>query len=132
MPLEGIDDVFELRAHEELRDHRATWLQHRGCEQQRAIDQLARSCLVAHGNPGQFRRKVSWAASTAAAGAFSVEEVQVFDVYEGKGLPEGKKSLALSLVFRSPSRTLTDDEVNGVLQKTVDEIARKTDYQLRK
>jgi phenylalanyl-tRNA synthetase beta chain len=78
------------------------------------------------------RRKVALAAASAAAGAFSVEAVQVFDVYEGKGLPEGMKSLALSLVFRSPSRTLTDDEVNGVLQKTVDEIARTTGYQLRK
>ncbi len=89
--------------------------------------------VVGSGAPAEdVRRKVSWAATTAAAGAFSVEGVEVFDVYEGKGLPEGTKSLALSLVFRSASRTLTDDEVNGVLQKTVDEIARTTDYQLRK
>jgi phenylalanyl-tRNA synthetase beta chain len=77
------------------------------------------------------RRNVAQAAASAAGGAFAVEGVQVFDVYEGKGLPEGTKSLALSLVFRSPSRTLTDDEVNGVLQKTLDEIARTTDYKLR-
>jgi phenylalanyl-tRNA synthetase beta chain len=54
--------------------------------------------------------------------AFGVEAVEVFDVYEGKGLPEGKKSLAVSLVFRSPSRTLTDDEVNARLQRIQDEV----------
>jgi phenylalanyl-tRNA synthetase beta chain len=47
-----------------------------------------------------------------AAQKFAVESVQVFDVYQGAGLPEGKKSLAFSLSFRSPERTLTDDEVN--------------------
>ena len=46
----------------------------------------------------------------------------VFDLYQGKGLPEGKKSLAFSLVFRSSTRTLTDDEVNAVfaqIQKAI-------------
>jgi len=43
--------------------------------------------------------------------------VTVFDVYQGKGLPEGTKSLAFSLVFRAPDRTLTDDEVNTVFTK---------------
>jgi phenylalanyl-tRNA synthetase beta chain len=72
------------------------------------------------------------AASVAAAGAsFSLESVRVFDLYEGKGLPEGKKSVALSLVFRSPSRTLTDDEVNGALQMIAAEVG-KSGYQIRK
>jgi phenylalanyl-tRNA synthetase beta chain len=41
----------------------------------------------------------------------------VFDVYTGPGLPEGKKSLAFSLSFRSAERTLTDDEVNAAFGK---------------
>jgi len=77
------------------------------------------------------RRDVARAAAAAAAGQFTVEGVEVFDVYEGKGLAEGKKGLALSLVFRSPSRTLTDDEVNAVLKGTVGELARTTPHQLR-
>jgi phenylalanyl-tRNA synthetase beta chain len=81
---------------------------------------------------GDVRRAVAQVAAAAAGTAFSVEGVEVFDVYEGKGLPEGKKSLALSIVFRSPTRTLTDDEVNGVLQQTAEEIGRTTGYQLRK
>src|SRR5258708_9167957 len=59
MLLEGIDDVLELRAHEQLRDHRTAWFQYRRRESQRAIYQLARARLVARGNPGQLRRKVA-------------------------------------------------------------------------
>jgi phenylalanyl-tRNA synthetase beta chain len=40
-----------------------------------------------------------------------VVEATVFDVYQGKGLPEGKKSVALRLVYRSPKRTLTAEDV---------------------
>ena len=50
----------------------------------------------------------------------SLVDVQVFDRYEGAGVPEGKVSLALRLVFQRTDRTLTDDEVSkavdGVLQ----------------
>ena len=46
--------------------------------------------------------------------------VEVFDRYEGAGVPEGRVSLALRLVFQRTDRTLTDDEVSkavdGVLQ----------------
>ncbi len=62
------------------------------------------------------------AAREAAAGDFTVESINVFDVYRGKGLPEGKKSLAFNLVFRSLQRTLTDEEVNrafDAIQKSI-------------
>ena len=66
---------------------------------------------------GEIRTVLLKAAQVATAGAFAVEAVEVFDVYHGKGLPDGKKSLAFSLSFRSPERTLTDDEVNAVFTK---------------
>jgi len=47
-----------------------------------------------------------------AAGAL-LEEVFPFDRYEGKGLPEGTRSLAWRLRFRAPERTLTDKEVDA-------------------
>jgi phenylalanyl-tRNA synthetase beta chain len=47
-------------------------------------------------------------------------------------LPEGKKSLAFGLVFRAADRTLTDDEVNAGFQKIQDELARTTDWAVRK
>ncbi len=59
--------------------------------------------------------KLTRAATTGSA--FTVEAVEVFDVYRGAGLPEGKKSVAFALSFRSAERTLTDDEVNAVFTK---------------
>jgi len=41
-----------------------------------------------------------------------LEEVNVFDVYYGGNIPEGKRSIAVRLMYRSPDRTLTDEEVN--------------------
>ncbi len=81
---------------------------------------------------GDVRAALSAAAAEAAGGRFAVEAVEVFDVYQGKGLPEGKKGLAFSLVFRSPSRTLTDDEVNGALQGIQERILASGAYQVRK
>ena len=62
-------------------------------------------------------------ARAATGPAFSVESVAVFDVYQGKGLPEGKKSLAFALSFRSAERTLTDDEVNAAFAKILKDVA---------
>ena len=71
-------------------------------------------------------------AKAAAASKFAVENVAVFDVYQGAGLPEGKKSLAFNLVFRAAERTLTDEEVNVVFLKVQEELAATTSYQIRK
>jgi phenylalanyl-tRNA synthetase beta chain len=83
-------------------------------------------------NAGDVRSAVARAAASRAGSAFAAESVEVFDLYEGKGLAEGTKSLALSLVFRSLERTLTDDEVNAVVEGIREEIERTTPYQLRK
>ena len=56
-------------------------------------------------------------ARSATGGTFGLEAVGIFDVYQGAGLPEGKKSLAFSLSYRAPERTLTDDEVNAAFTK---------------
>ncbi|MBE2214002.1 MAG: phenylalanine--tRNA ligase subunit beta [Opitutaceae bacterium] len=53
-------------------------------------------------------------ARKALNNAFALERVELFDLYRGTGLPDGKKSLAFGLVFRAADRTLTDDEVNKV------------------
>ncbi len=77
------------------------------------------------------RRDVAKAAR-AAAGKIALENVRLFDVYQGKGLPEGKKSFAFSLVYRAEDRTLTDDEVNAAFQKAQDELAKNAAYAIRK
>jgi phenylalanyl-tRNA synthetase beta chain len=77
----------------------------------------------------EVQKAVANAARAAAGNAFALEQVTVFDVYQGKGLPDGKKSLAFNLVFRSSERTLTDDEVNTAfarIQKDVTADGRMT------
>ncbi len=46
------------------------------------------------------------------SGVSLVTEVAIFDVYRGKGISEGKKSMAYTIRYASPERTLTDEEVN--------------------
>lgn len=53
------------------------------------------------------------------AGGKHLESVVLFDLFEGTQVGEGKKSLAYSLAFRMNDRTLTDDEVNGWINKII-------------
>jgi len=78
------------------------------------------------------RERLASIAREAAGRAFALDQIDVFDVYQGRELPEGSKNLAFSLVFRAADRTLTDDEVNAALKKIQDEIARTTRYSVRK
>src|SRR5262249_52391352 len=60
-----------------------------------------------------------------------LERVDVFDVYEGKGVPEGKKSVAISVRIQSKDRTLTDGEIDAVAQKLVSAVTKATGAELR-
>lgn len=61
--------------------------------------------VVDEDTPAESVRKV-----VAEAAGDLLEKTELFDVYRSEQLGEGKKSLAFSLVFRAPDRTLTDDE----------------------
>ncbi len=54
------------------------------------------------------------------AGPAFVQEVQLFDVYQGKGLPEGRKSLAFHIVMQDTARTLADAEIDAAMAKLVE------------
>jgi phenylalanyl-tRNA synthetase beta chain len=60
-----------------------------------------------------------------------IESAQVFDVYEGKGVPEGKKSLAVSVRMQPKERTLTDADIDAVAQKIVAAVIKATGGTLR-
>jgi phenylalanyl-tRNA synthetase beta chain len=60
-----------------------------------------------------------------------VEQVTLFDVYSGEQVPQGKKSLALSVRFQSAERTLTDEEVNQAQQQIIDRLQRDFGATLR-
>jgi phenylalanyl-tRNA synthetase beta chain len=49
-----------------------------------------------------------------------LENVELFDIFHGKNVPEGQKSLAYAFTYRSPEKTLTDAEVNAVHLKIVE------------
>ena len=54
------------------------------------------------------------------AGGKLLRKVALFDLYKGKGIPEGKKSLAFSLELRADDRTLTDADSEGVISKILE------------
>jgi phenylalanyl-tRNA synthetase beta chain len=60
-----------------------------------------------------------------------IERVDVFDVYEGKGVPEGKKSLAIAVRLQPKDKTLTDPEIETVAQKIVAAVTKATGASLR-
>jgi phenylalanyl-tRNA synthetase beta chain len=60
-----------------------------------------------------------------------VAGVSVFDVYEGKGIDPGKKSVAIEVVLQPRDKTLTDAEIDALGQKIVNEVSRKTGAVLR-
>ena len=57
--------------------------------------------------------------------------VSLFDVYQGSGLPAGKKSLAIEVVFQPRERTLTDAEIEAACQKVIAAVAKATGAVLR-
>ena len=61
----------------------------------------------------------------------NLKEINLFDVYEGKGIPAGKKSLAFSLNWQAADRTLTDKEINGIVEKIVKFLSKKFSAKLR-
>ncbi len=57
--------------------------------------------------------------------------VTVFDVYEGKGIDPGKKSIAIAVVLQPRDKTLTDEEIEAVAAKIVAEVGKRTSGVLR-
>lgn len=60
-----------------------------------------------------------------------LKHVTLFDVYEGKGLPSGKKSYALAFSIRDEHKTLTDKEVDKVMHKLTERFKREVGAELR-
>jgi len=56
---------------------------------------------------------------TGAAGEI-LEQIDLFDIYEGEQIPAGKKSVAFTLRLRSPERTLTDEETDAAVGRAVE------------
>ncbi len=61
-----------------------------------------------------------------------IENVELFDVYQGKEIPKGKKNIALRLTYRDDEKTLTTDEVNVLHKKVIEKIEKDKNWQVRK
>lgn len=61
-----------------------------------------------------------------------LEKMQLFDIYRNEKLGENKKSVAYSLIFRDKNRTLSDDEINGVMENIISELKKTLNAELRK
>ena len=68
---------------------------------------------------------------TATAGDL-LKALNVFDVYQGKGIESGRKSVAFSLILQDSSRTLTDQDVDPLIEKVVEQLKEKFAAQQRK
>jgi phenylalanyl-tRNA synthetase beta chain len=60
-----------------------------------------------------------------------IEDVSVFDFYKGSNIPEGKKSVAFSIIYRSKEKTLTDKEVEELHASLLSYVLEKTGGKLR-
>jgi phenylalanyl-tRNA synthetase beta chain len=60
-----------------------------------------------------------------------VGDIRLFDVYEGRGLPEGSKSLAITVILQPQEHTLTDAEIEGFSSRLVAAVAKATGGRLR-
>lgn len=60
-----------------------------------------------------------------------LQTVEVFDIYEGKGVEEGKKSVAISLYYLDREKTLTDEDLQPTHQKVLTALTKEHEAVLR-
>ncbi len=62
---------------------------------------------------------------------YLLKEVNVFDVYQGDKLPEGKKSYALSFILQDEEKTLTDTQIDGIMKKLIANFGKEVGAEIR-
>ena len=60
-----------------------------------------------------------------------LKKVELFDVYEGKNLPEGKKSYAVNFILQDEEKTLTEKHIEAVMSKLITNIKKQLGAELR-
>ena len=64
-------------------------------------------------------------------GGKDLNNLDLFDVYEGKGVDDGKKSIAISITWQSSKGTLLDSDIDKVVEKIVNSVKKELDGDLR-
>ena len=60
-----------------------------------------------------------------------LKQVELFDVYEGKNLPAGKKSYAVNFILQDEEKTMNDKQIDAIMQKLIAQLTSKLGAQLR-
>ena len=60
-----------------------------------------------------------------------LEDCYLFDVYQGKGIPENSRSLAFAMTFRDQKKTLTDEEIQPMITRMVSRLETELAVKLR-
>ena len=71
-------------------------------------------------------------AKSVGGDKFEVDPVTIFDLFQGQGMETNKKSVACSMRFRAPDRTLSEKEVNQAFDSILEKVNQDTPYELRK
>lgn len=66
------------------------------------------------------------------AGGRVVRDVDLFDIYEGQELPDGKKNLAFHIIYQAEDRTLKSAEIDEIQQKIIKALEKNINWQVRK
>ncbi len=67
-----------------------------------------------------------------AAGGPLVKDIDLFDMYEGEEIPQGKKNLAFHIIYQADDRTLTDKEVNKLQEKVIQTLEEEGGWEVRR
>ena len=67
-----------------------------------------------------------------ALGGVLVRDVDLFDIYEGKEVPFGKKNFAFRIIYQAEDRTLETNEIDKVHQKIIKILDENPEWQVRK
>jgi len=65
-------------------------------------------------------------------GGALIRDIDLFDIYEGEELPEGKKNLAFHLIYQSKTRTLSSKEIDEMHNKIIKTLESETEWQVRR
>ena len=66
----------------------------------------------------------------SSAGKF-FKDIEIFDVYEGKGIDDNKKSIAISVSWQSMEQTLQDSDIDDAVERIVNSVKKELDGELR-
>lgn len=81
---------------------------------------------------GDIEKAITKKCKRLLKGQKGLEELKLFDIYRDEKIGENKKSVAYSLIFRDKTKSLSDDEINPVMEEITKELEEKFKAELRK